>query len=116
MEIVTFFQLLGDNRKMKTEQQNVTRLGILHAITFGDLFNSIANEGDPDESPTGLKMSRKRYYTKLSKLVKTGLIKRKNGIYVLTLFGKAIYEVQLGFGTAVDDHLNSKVEKIEIIN
>jgi hypothetical protein len=50
---------------MKTEQQNVTRLGILHAITFGsDLFNSIANEGDPDESPTGLKMSRKRYYTK----------------------------------------------------
>ena len=102
---------------MKTEQQNVTKLGILHAITFGrDLFNSIANEGDPDESPTGLKMSRKRYYTKLSKLVKTGLIKRKNGIYVLTLFGKAIYEVQLGFGTAVDDHLKSKVEKTEIIN
>ena len=80
-------------------------MGILRAITFGrDLFNSIANEGDPDES-TGLKMSRKRYYTKLSKLVKTGLIKRKNGIYVLTLFGKAIYEVQLGFGMAVDDHL-----------
>ena len=102
---------------MKTEQQNVTRLGILHAITFGhDLFNSIATKGDPDESPTGLKMSRKRYYTKLSKLVKTGLIKRKNGIYVLTLFGKAIYEVQLGFRTAVDDHLKSKVEKTEIIN
>ena len=53
-------------------------------------------------------MSRKRYYTKLSKPVKTGLIKRKNGIYVLTLFGKAIYEVQLGFGAAVDDHLKSK--------
>ena len=76
----------------------------------------IEYEGDPDESPTGLKMSRKRYYTKLSKPVKTGLIKRKNGIYVLTLFGKAIYEVQLGFGTAVDDHLKSKVEKTEIIN
>ncbi len=88
-----------------------------HAITFGcDLFNSIANERDPDGSPTGLKMSRKRYYTKLSKLVKTGLISRKNGIYVLTLFGKAIYEVQLGFGTAVDDHLKSKVEKTEMIN
>jgi hypothetical protein len=94
---------------MKTEQKNVTRLGILHAITFGrDLFNSIATEGDPDEYPTGLKMSRKRYYTKLSKLVKTGLIKRKNGIYVLTLFGKAIYEVQLGFGTAVDDQSEIK--------
>jgi hypothetical protein len=34
----------------------------------------------------------------------------------MTLFGKAIYEVQLGFGTAVDDHLKSKVEKTEIIN
>ena len=102
---------------MKTEQNKVRSLGILHAITFGrDLFNSIASEGDPDEYPTGLKMSRKRYYTKLSKLVKTGLIKRKNGIYVLTLFGKAIYEVQLGFGTAVDDHLKSNVEKTEIIN
>jgi hypothetical protein len=42
---------------MKTEQKNVTRLGILHAITFGrDLFNSIATEGDPDEYPTGLKI------------------------------------------------------------
>ena len=102
---------------MKTEQKNVTRLGILHAITFGrDLFDFIATEGDPHESPTGLNMSRKRYYTKLSKLVKTGLIKRKNGVYVLTLFGMAIYEVQLGFGTAVDDHLKSNVEKTEIIN
>jgi predicted transcriptional regulator len=80
------------------------------------ICSTLANEGDPDESPTGLKMSRKRYYTKLSKLIKTGLIKRKNGIYVLTLFGKAIYEVQLGFGTAVDNNLKSKVEKTEIIN
>ena len=93
---------------MKTEQKNVTRLGILQAISFGrDLFNSIATEGDPDEYPTGLKMTRRRLYTRLTKLVKTGLIKRKNGIYVLTLFGKAIYEVQLGFGTAVDNHLKS---------
>ena len=74
---------------MKTEQKNVTRLGILQAISFGrDLFNSIATEGDPDEYPTGLKMTHRRYYTRLTKLVKTGLIKRKNGIYVTNTFRK----------------------------
>ena len=100
---------------MKTE--NVTRLGILHAITFArDLFNSIATVGDHDESPGGLKLSRKRYYSKLSILRKTGLIKRRNGIYVLTLFGRTIYEVQLGFGTAVDDHVKSNVGKFQIVD
>jgi len=34
------FSTIGDNRKIKTELKKVTRMGILHAITFGpDLFN-----------------------------------------------------------------------------
>ena len=102
---------------MKTEQQNVTRLGILHAITFGrDLFNSIANEGDPVESPTGLKMSRKRYYTKLSKLVNTGLIKRKNGIYSNDTFRKGYLRSTTRIWHCSRRSSKLKVEKTEIIN
>ena len=40
-------------------------------------------------------MSRKQYYLRISKFIETGMIKRKDGIYILTLFGKVIHEVQL---------------------
>lgn len=89
----------------KIELKSITKLDILEAITFGrDLFDTIANDTHLDD-PTTNGLSRKRYYTRLTRLVKADLIKRKNGRYVLTLFGKVIYEVQLGFRTAVDDHL-----------
>lgn len=37
------------------------------------------------------KLTRKQYYSRMSTLMKTGLIKRKNGKYTLTAFGKLIY-------------------------
>ena len=40
-------------------------------------------------------MSRKQYYLRISKFIETGMIKRKDGIYILTLFGNVIHEVQL---------------------
>jgi DNA-binding HxlR family transcriptional regulator len=98
------------------EQKNLTKLNVLEAIIFGrDLFNSIATDTDHDDTPADrLKISRKRYYTRLTKLVKSGLIKRKNGRYVLTLFGKVIYGVLLGFGNVVDDHLKLTAGKTTI--
>jgi hypothetical protein len=41
------------------------------------------------------KMSRKQYYLRISKFIGAGMIKRKDGKYILTLFGKVIHEVQL---------------------
>jgi hypothetical protein len=86
---------------MKIARLNITRSNILDAIgdEFGhDLFTSIATNGD------GTKMSHKQYYERLAKLVKTGLIKRKNGKYVLTTFGHVIYQLQLLLGKVVNDH------------
>jgi hypothetical protein len=37
------------------------------------------------------KLTRKQYYTRMFRLMKAGLIKRKNGNYTLTAFGKVIY-------------------------
>ena len=37
------------------------------------------------------KLTRKQYYSRMSELMKAGLIKRTNGKYTLTAFGKLIY-------------------------
>ena len=41
------------------------------------------------------KLSRKQYYSRMYKLTKAGLIKRKGGKYTLTAFGKLIYYTAL---------------------
>src|SRR6476659_11220545 len=61
-----------------------------------NLFNSIAAKGiSIDDLLNEHKMSRKQYYLRISKFIETGMIKRENGKYILTLFGKVIQEVQL---------------------
>ena len=85
---------------MKTKNvRSVSVSEILSAISDEkslNLFNSIAAKGisivdlsDQDQ------MSRKQYYLRISKFIETGMIKRKDGKYILTLFGKVIHEVQL---------------------
>src|ERR1043165_5000878 len=37
------------------------------------------------------KLTRKQYYPRMFRLMKAGLIKRENGNYTLTAFGKVIY-------------------------
>jgi hypothetical protein len=41
------------------------------------------------------KLTRKQYYSRMSTLMKAGLIKRKNGKHTLTAFGKVIYDITL---------------------
>jgi len=105
---------------MNKEPKNVTRLDVLDAIrdTGGrDLFNSIATDRRSNGTLNcTVKITRKQNYSRLSKLIKADMIKRKSGKYVTTPFGEVIYEVQLGFGKAVDEHLKSKVGKPTIIN
>jgi predicted transcriptional regulator len=60
-----------------------------------------------------LKMSRKQYYLRLSKLIRADMIKRKGGKYLLTPFGAVIYGVQLEFVKVVNDHFKSKRVKLE---
>jgi hypothetical protein len=97
---------------MKNAIRHITRLNILGAIRYGqELFNSIAADTYGDNTPCeSVKLSRKQYYSKLSKLVKVDLIKRKSGRYLLTPFGRVIYGVQLGFSDAVDNNLKTKIQ------
>lgn len=40
------------------------------------------------------KLTRKQYYTRTYRLIRAGLIKRRNGKYFLTAYGKIIYDAQ----------------------
>ena len=96
--------------KMNKGPKDMTLLDVLNAIrdiNGRDIFNSI--EGD---RLCKLKMTRKQYYLRLSKLIKANMIKRKNGKYLLTPFGKVIYMVQLEFVKAIDEHFGSKIHNI----
>jgi hypothetical protein len=88
------------------KQKSITIRNVLDAIAYGrDLFNYIAadryREGTPLEF---LGMSRKQYYTRLQKLIKVDLIRRRNGRYLLTPFGDVIYDVQLDLSKVIDRH------------
>ena len=56
------------------------------------LFNAIATKGgNSGDLSVQLKLSRKEYYSRMSRLMKTGIVKRKNGKHFLTAFGKVVY-------------------------
>jgi DNA-binding HxlR family transcriptional regulator len=55
-----------------------------------------------------LKLTRKQYYSRITRLVKAGLVKRQKGRYFLTSFGKVIYGAQGLLGNAVKDYWKLK--------
>ena len=59
------------------------------------LFNTIASErANSVEMRTKVPLTRKQYYSRLSRMIRVGLIKRRSGKLFLTAFGKIVYESQ----------------------
>jgi hypothetical protein len=83
---------------MKKLVKNITMLNVLEALTAGhELFTFIANDVD------SFGLSHKQYYDRLSKLTKMHLIKRTKGKYLLTNFGKVIYQLHLTLVKAINE-------------
>jgi predicted transcriptional regulator len=77
--------------------------------------NSYSDTGDTLKSKT--KLSRKQYYSRMSGLMKTGLIKRRKGRHTLTAFGKVVYDTQIRIENAVNNYLNLKaIDSLEDSN
>jgi len=69
-----------------------------------ELFRIIAQGTiDSDNLKSKTKLTRKQYYSRLSRMVKAGLVRKKSGKYLLTAFGKIVYDAQ----TTVDNALVS---------
>jgi predicted transcriptional regulator len=90
-------------------------------LTEADIINAISNEksldlfkaiGQTNANSANLtknsKLTRKQYYSRMSRMTKVGLIKRKNGKYFLTSLGRVIYQAQTMIGNALTDYWKLK--------
>jgi predicted transcriptional regulator len=81
-----------------------------------ELFRYIAvTNGDSDTLRDKLNLTRKQYYSRLSRMTKAGLVKRKNGKHFLTAFGKVVYDAQTIIEKAVNNFWKLKaVDSLEL--
>ncbi len=96
-----------------------SKLSILGAISdnrASNILKSIASaDSNSDILITELKLTRKQYYSRMSGLIKAGLVKRQRGRYLLTAFGKVIYSAQMSLEAKIESALNNywKLKEID---
>jgi Mn-dependent DtxR family transcriptional regulator len=85
----------------------ITVVDILGAISDARalaVYKTIASEkANSNLLITKMQLTRKQYYSRISRLIKTGLVKRENGRYTLTSFGKVIYDFQIAIEIALEN-------------
>ena len=75
-----------------------------------ELFRIVAlTKPDTDMLISKTRLTRKQYYSKMSRLMKAGLIMRKKGKYILSAFGKIIYHTLVTMENAVSNYSKFKV-------
>ena len=91
-------------------------LDVINDVKSLKLFNTIATKGGNSENfSVQLKLSRKEYYSRMSRLMKTGIVKRKNGKHFLTAFGKVVYHAQVTIKKAVESYWKLKaIDSIDL--
>lgn len=101
------------------ENTTLSIIDILRAISDGKslvLFNTIALTTSSETSVliSGLGLTKKQYYSRMSGLVDAGLIMREKGDYFLTSFGKVVYAAQMLIGKAKENYWKLKaIDSIE---
>jgi DNA-binding HxlR family transcriptional regulator len=91
----------------KLKKENISIEDVLTAISDNTslvLFNTIALSGGSPIQIRKIGLTTRQYYSRLSRLTKTGLVTRKNGNYFLTLLGKIIFEVHVTACKALSYH------------
>ncbi len=89
------------------------------------LFNTIAITADVDNGGSNshqiqirkLGLTTRQYYSRITRLTETGLIRRQNGRYSLTLLGKMIYDIHITTSKVLSYHWKLKaIESIQMSN
>jgi hypothetical protein len=82
------------------------------------LFNKIVvsdNDHDRFISLKEINLTSKQYYSRLSGILKAGLIKRHKGRYIPTLLGRVVYDSQMIIEEAISHYWKLKViDQIEM--
>ena len=89
----------------------LSKISLLYVLSDNEasnIFKRIASaQSNSDILITQLKLTRKRYYSRMSRLIQAGLVKRQKGRYLLTAFGKVIYSAQLNLEVKIENALNN---------
>ena len=80
------------------------------------LFEMIARqELHPYNVMTKLGLTKRQYYSRMLSMLAAGLIRRKNGVYSVTSFGKVVYKAQTLIGKGVSNQWKlSVIDSIEM--
>ena len=83
-----------------------------------ELFTTVALETiDSKNLKNRTKLTRKQYYSRLSRMTRVGLVRRKNGKYILTTLGKIVYESKVTIENALNNYWKLKaIDSLETSN
>ena len=109
------------------KERNVSIENIFEALSDNKalvLFNTIAITTDVDNGGSNsqiqirkLGLTTRQYYSRITRLTETGLIRRQCGRYSLTLLGKMIYDIHITASRVLSYHWKLKaIESIQMSN
>ncbi len=83
-----------------------------------DLFKTIAlGTIDSESLKSRTRLTRKQYYSRLSRMTKAGLVRKKSGKYLLTAFGKVVYDAQSTIESALTSYWKLRaIDSLEMSN
>lgn len=83
-----------------------------------ELFKTIAQGTIDSESlKNKTKLTRKQYYSRLSRMTRAGLVRKKSGKYLLTAFGKIVCDAQTTVENALTSYWKLKaIDSLEMSN
>jgi DNA-binding HxlR family transcriptional regulator len=95
-----------ERNRNQTSERLVELLKLISDDNSVLIFNTVfLAGGDSSESlRTELKLSRKQFYSRISRLIRIGLVKRQKGKYFVTAFGRVIYDAQKLLGSALKNY------------
>jgi hypothetical protein len=91
-------EFLGEVTKIISDDKSL--------LIFKTIFLASGDTGE--NLRTQFKLTKKQYYSRMSRLTKAGLVNRQNGIYFVTAFGRMVYYAQRLLGSAVNNYWKLK--------
>jgi predicted transcriptional regulator len=88
-----------------SDDKSMELFKIIASVTSNDVDHSVSNNEmiNTHILITRVKLTRKQYYSRISSLISSGLVKRSNGKYIITSLGKVVYRVIALVDQAIHD-------------